>query len=66
MKTEEHIKKKIQKCKTCENYDYFFGSCKLYFKEVYLGEGDFDCIPVNIRNVDIKECKYKSIESECE
>ena len=50
---------KIEKCRTCKHYDSFFGSCKLYCKEVYLGEGDFDVQPVNIRNVSKSECEYE-------
>ena len=52
---------KIEKCRTCKHYDRFFGSCDLYCKEVYLGEGDFDVQPVNIRNVSKSECEYERI-----
>lgn len=52
----------IQKCKTCKRYESFFGSCNLYYKEVYLGEGDFDIQPVSIENVDESECEYEKIK----
>lgn len=47
------------KCKKCKNYDNFFNSCKLYFEEVYIGEGDFDIMPTPIKNVSNRECKYE-------
>ena len=50
----------INKCKVCKHYEPFFSSCKLYLKEVYLGEGDFDVMPVSIRSVNKSECKYES------
>ena len=51
----------IEKCSTCKNYDSFFGSCELFLKEVYLGEGDWDVLPVSIKNIKEKECEYESI-----
>lgn len=48
----------INKCKSCEHYNPFFNSCLLYFDEVYLGEGVYDVMPVNIKNVSKSECEY--------
>ena len=48
----------ISKCKSCAFYDKFFDSCLLYFDEVYLGEGEFDIVPVNIKNISELECGY--------
>ena len=48
----------INKCKSCRFYDTFFNGCLLYSDEVYLGEGDFDIVPVNIKNVSKLECEY--------
>lgn len=48
----------INKCKSCAFYDTFFNSCLLYFDEVYLGEGDFNLVPVDIKNVSKLECEY--------
>lgn len=53
----------IEKCRTCKHYNSFFGSCDLYYKEVYLGEGDFDVQPVRVKNISSEECEYES-ESE--
>ena len=47
-----------KKCKTCAFYDSFFNSCNLYSDEVYLGEGDFNVIPVKIKNINKSECNY--------
>lgn len=52
----------IQKCKTCKHYESFFGSCNLYYKEVYLGEGDFDIRPVSVENIDESECEYRKVK----
>lgn len=41
---------KRDKCISCKYYEPFFNSCNLYQEEVYLGEGDFDVMPVSIRN----------------
>lgn len=49
----------INKCKTCIFYEPFFNSCHLYFNEVYLGEGDFNLIPVNIKNISKSEYNYE-------
>ena len=48
----------INKSKSCAFYDTFSDSCLLYLDEVYLGEGDFDIVPVNIKNVSKLECEY--------
>ena len=47
------------KCKTCKHYENFFNSCNLYYKEVYLGEGEFDIQSVSIKNINKSECKYE-------
>ena len=52
------------KCITCKHYDSFFGSCTLYYEEVYMGEGDFDVMPVSIRNVNKSECEYEQNSKE--
>lgn len=52
------------KCKSCAFYEPFFNNCQLYFDEVYLGEGDFDIQPVNIKNVSKSECNYIAKDSE--
>lgn len=51
----------IDKCKTCKHYESFFGSCNLYYRDVYLGEGDWDVQPVFIERVDEQECEYEEI-----
>jgi hypothetical protein len=50
---------RISKCKTCKNYNKFYNSCDLYFDEVYLGEGDYDIVPVSIRRITTKDCQYE-------
>lgn len=52
------------KCKSCAFYEPFFNNCQLYFDEVYLGEGDFDIQPVNIKNVSKSECNYIAKDGE--
>lgn len=52
----------ISKCKTCKYYESFFGSCKLYTQDVYLGEGDWDVYPVSIKSVSESECEYKRVK----
>lgn len=52
----------ISRCKTCKNYEDFFGSCELYVRDVYLGEGDWDIQPVRIKNIDEDECEYEECE----
>ena len=47
------------KCRTCVYYDSFFNGCNLNIKEVYLGEGDFDVYPVNIKDISELECEYE-------
>lgn len=55
---------KRNKCITCKHYNSFFGSCDLYYEEIYLGEGDFDVHPVSIKSVNKSECKYEAKGSE--
>lgn len=47
------------KCITCRHYDSFFNGCNLYYEDVYLGEGDFDVYPVNIKDISKSECEYE-------
>lgn len=54
---------RISKCKTCKNYNKFYNSCDLYFDEVYLGEGDYDIVPVSIRRISTKDCQYEKEEN---
>ena len=49
----------LSKCKTCVNYDSFFGSCDLWIEEVYLGEGEVDVRPTKISSIDGKMCDYE-------
>lgn len=49
----------INKCKSCEHYEPFFSSCKLYYEEVYVGEGDFDTFLISIKEVSKTECNYE-------
>ena len=51
---------KIDKCKNCKHYDSFFDSCGLYYFEVYIGDGDFDIRPINIKEVSKSECEYEA------
>lgn len=51
---------KRDKCITCKYYNSFFGSYDLYYEEIYLGEGDFDVHPVNIKSVNKSECEYEA------
>ena len=50
------------KCTSCKHYEPFFSSCNLYQEEVYLGEGDFDVMPVSIKDVSKSECEYEAKE----
>ena len=50
----------IDKCRTCKHFKNFFGSCNLYVKDVYLGEGEWDIQHVRIKYVDENECEYES------
>lgn len=50
---------KIDKCKNCKHYNPFFNSCDLYYEDVYIGEGDFEVHPVNIKSISKSECKQK-------
>ena len=47
------------RCKTCKYYNSFFNGCNLHVEEVYLGEGDFDVYPVNIKDISKSECEYE-------
>lgn len=47
-----------RKCKTCVFYEPFFNSCNLCQDEIYLGEGDFEVIPTDIKYVSKSECEY--------
>lgn len=49
----------INKCKSCEHFETFFCGCKLYEEEVYMGEGDFDIVPISIKEVSKTECNYE-------
>ena len=49
----------LNKCKTCVNYDSFFGSCDLWIEEVYLGEGEEEFRPARISSIDKKMCNYE-------
>lgn len=53
---------KRDKCITYKHYDSFFNSCNLYQEEVYLGEGDFDVMPVSIKDVSKSGCEYEAKE----
>lgn len=55
---------KRDKCISCKHYEPFFSSCNLYQEEVYLGEGDFDVMPVSIKDVSKSECEYESKDCE--
>lgn len=48
----------IDKCKNCKNYDSFFNSCNLYYRDVYLGEGDWDIQHIDISRINKDECEY--------
>lgn len=54
----------ISKCNTCKHYNSFFGSCNLYYQDVYLGEGDWEVHPVSIRSVSQLECEYEPMKGE--
>lgn len=49
----------INKCESCEYYEPFFSSCNLYCETLYIGDGEFEEQPVNIRAINVKECTYK-------
>lgn len=53
---------KRDKCISCKHYEPFFNSCHLYVGEVYLGEGDYDIRPVDIKNISKVECNYMAKE----
>lgn len=53
---------KVDRCKNCKHYDSFFNSCDLYYKEVYLDEGDFDIQPINVKGVSELECEYEEVK----
>lgn len=48
----------INKCKSCANYDSFFNSCQLYYRETYLDGGQWDLQPIDIKHITSKECNY--------
>ena len=45
-------------CQDCVYYDSFFGSCNLYYEEVYIGEGEFQERPVRVERISESECEY--------
>lgn len=51
----------IERCKTCKNYEKFFNSCNLYYKCVYLGDGEYGEQPVSIREIPNEDCDYEPI-----
>ena len=55
---------KRDKCITCIHYDSLFNSCNLYQEEVYFGEGDFNVMPISIKNVNKSECEYEAKDGE--
>lgn len=55
---------KIDKCKNCKHYSDFFDSCNLYYRSVYLGEGDWDIQHVRISEINKSECEYKAKEKQ--
>ena len=44
-------------CKNCVHYDSFFGSCNLYYEEVYIEEGEFQEQPVRVERISEAECE---------
>ena len=51
-------------CHDCVYYDSFFGSCDLYYEEVYIGEGEFQERPVRVERISESECEYTKINKE--
>ena len=51
----------VEKCKTCKNFEKFFYGCNLYYREVYLEEGNFDIQTISIKEITEKQCKYEKI-----
>lgn len=51
------------KCINCKHYDTFFGTCDLYYEEIYLSDGEYELRPVSIRSISKSECKYKVKEN---
>ena len=45
-------------CQDCVHYESFFGSCNLYYEEVYMGEGEYDIRPVRVERISKSECEY--------
>ena len=43
-------------CQNCTHYNSFFGSCNLYYEEVYIGEGEYDIRPVRVERISEAEC----------
>ena len=46
-------------CQDCVHYDSFFGSCNLYFEEVYIEEGEYNIQPVRVEKISETECEYE-------
>ena len=46
-------------CQNCTHYDSFFGSCNLYYEEVYMGEGEYDIYPVRVERISEAECEFE-------
>ena len=44
-------------CKNCVHYDQFFGSCNLYYEEVYIGDGEYDIRTVRVQRIGKLKCK---------
>ena len=49
-------------CQDCVYYDSFFGSCNLYYEEVYIGEGEYQERPVRVERISESECEYTKKE----
>ena len=47
-------------CQNCVHYDLFFGSCNLYYEEVYIGEGEYDIQPVRVERISEVECEHEA------
>ena len=43
-------------CQNCTHYNSFFGSCNIYYEEVYIGEGEYDIRPVRVERISEAEC----------
>ena len=49
----------LSKCRTCVNYDSFFGSCDSWIEEFYLGECEEEIRPARISSIDEIMCNYE-------